>query len=86
MKENKIDEWISIGSNRRDAVICQILSEDRLEVVYLDNNGKAINEYVVLKDNIWCFENSNPCGGYADNSERLSLYVSTLREGKRYMR
>ena len=54
--------------------------------MYLDNNGKAINEYVVLKDNIWCFENSNPCGGYADNSERLSLYVSTLREGKRYLR
>jgi len=75
-------DWVYIGENRISAVVCNILSEEKLEIVYLDSKQQAINEHIVLKNGMWVFENKNPCGGYSERSQRLELYVSILQEGR----
>lgn len=74
-------DWITIGN--RDAVVCAIFNHtDEIEVVYLDDQERAINEEVHLLNNKWEFVHKGPSGGYADNYARLSEYVSKLRAGR----
>lgn len=69
---------IRVGNSTR-AIVCATYSEkNRCEVVYLSRN-RAINEDVVWDGNNWQFVTQGPCGGYADQSPRLSPYVSKLR-------
>lgn len=78
--------WVKIGTGIGvDAVVCQVYSDGDLgdiEVVYLDRGGRAINEDVIWKDKYWDFKHQGPCGGYADNSSRLSEFVAILRRGR----
>lgn len=78
--------WITVGSvSEIDAVVCQIYSDNKpgdIEVVYLDDRDRAINEDVIWNNDHWIFRLSEPCGGYADKSSRLADYVSILRHGR----
>lgn len=82
----KLGEWITVGSGSgKDAVVCHINTNPELgdiEVVYLDDRDRAINEDVIWKEDHWEFKYSGPCGGYADKYSRLSDYVSKLRRGR----
>ena len=93
--ENKIEkpdvktgEWIHIGNSiiPVSAVVCNIYegrqSGADLEVVYMDGS-KAINDDIIWDDGYWRFKNSGASGGYADNSDRLSVFVNILRAGRR---
>jgi len=82
-------DWIIIGDNRtgKSAVVCKIygdkgLSEDIIEVVYLDDRNRAINEDVIWKNNSWKFEKQGLGGGYADRYSRLNDCVAILRHGR----
>ena len=85
----KKGEWVSIGegSYKIPAVVCNIYSEPEIinitgevDVVYLDDQDRAINEGVVWKNDHWEFKHSGPNGGYADKNERLAEFVSILRK------
>jgi len=86
MKKNdpeniKPKDWIFIG--KRNAVVCKIYKDEtnKIEVVYLDRD-RAINEDAHYVDGKWTFVHEGPCGGYADNSERLGEFVRILRAGR----
>lgn len=66
---------INIGTNSAiRAVVCQLLNgtSGDLEVVYLDNSNRAINENVKWTGTHWKFVRQGPGGGYADNYPRLT--------------
>jgi hypothetical protein len=80
----KPEDWINVSN--RDAVVCTVYKDPqghqgRIEIVYLDR-GRAINEDAYWNTGQWDFVSQNPCGGYADNLERLSRFVSILRGGR----
>jgi len=77
--EVKLGQWIRVGI--KDAVVCSIYDEANIEVVYLDDRDRAINEDAVLQNDKWEFKVSGACGGYADKYSRLNEYVSILRIG-----
>jgi len=82
-----LGDWITFGSSRlpKSAVVCAVYDDPSLgdiEVVYLDDRNQAINEDMVWQDVKWDFKNSGPCGGYADQSDRLEHYVEILRGGR----
>lgn len=88
--EVKPADWISIGKGYPSvpAVVCTVYEKNNsnngdLEVVYL-NGSKAINEDVIWDKDHWKFKNDGPCGGYADNYDRLSEFVQILRGGRRF--
>lgn len=75
-------DWIVVG--QKDAVVCNVLKDsEQIEIVYLDDKDKAINEDVRWNGSRWEFVNQSPCGGYADNNSRLSVFVGILRAGRR---
>ena len=83
----KPGDWISFGSGMlsRNAVVSNVYQDDSwadIEVVYLDERDRAINENMVWKEEKWQFKISGPCGGYADNYSRLNDYVAQLRRGR----
>ena len=83
----KPGDWISFGSGHRpkNAVVCTVYKDNALgdiEVVYLDNRDRAINEDMIWKEGKWEFAIEGPCGGYADRNARLRSYVSQLRGGR----
>ena len=80
-------DWITFGSSRlpKSAVVCMVYDDPSLgdiEVVYLDDRNRAINEDMVWQDDKWEFKTSGPCGGYADQYDRLEHYVRILRRGR----
>ena len=77
-------QWIHVGPTHlgRPAVVCNV-HDDHIEVVYLDDKNKAINEDAIWRSEEWAFKNDGPCGGYADGNSRLAHYVSILRRGNR---
>ncbi|MEX1014175.1 MAG: hypothetical protein WDZ80_03380 [Candidatus Paceibacterota bacterium] len=85
MEEVTPGQWISLGTDpltSRDAVVCRVYEEGRIEVVYLDRRDRAINEDAIWNGERWVFENPGPGGGYADNYNRLGQYVRKLRAGR----
>jgi hypothetical protein len=78
----KLKDWIHVGF--RDAVVCKIYDKElsKIEVVYLDDRNRAINEDVHFKDGKWKFLIDGPNGGYADGYPRLRTFVSILRVGR----
>tara|TARA_R100001460_G_scaffold31010_1_gene61174 strand:+ start:340 stop:615 length:276 start_codon:yes stop_codon:yes gene_type:complete len=85
--EVKLADWISFGSTifSKSAVVCKVYADSRsadIEVVYLDNQGRAINEDMVWEDGEWKFVIAGPCGGYADKKPRLTTFVTILRRGR----
>lgn len=78
----KPGEWVSIG--RVSAVVTTVYDSLNIEVVYLNDKKKAINENAILKNNCWEFKNTGVCGGYADKYDRLREFVSILRQGRYY--
>lgn len=87
----EIGDWISVGQAiiPIKAVVCRVYNGEEfasgsdLEVVYLDGK-RAINEGVIWDKNHWSFKRQGPCGGYSDNSSRLSECVSILKRGFDY--
>ena len=80
----KPGEWINLPSGR-DAIVSMVYEDTSwvdIEVVYLDDRDRAINEDMVWKDGKWQFKISGPCGGYADHYDRLRSYVAKLRRGR----
>jgi len=77
-------EWITIDGNPgKDAVVCSVPDESGcVEVVYLDDRNRAINEEVEWRDGAWVFKNPGPAGGYADQYDRLSVFVAILKRGR----
>lgn len=84
-------EWISVGKNsfaKRSAVVSSVQPSEpgvpaTVEAVYLDEQGRAINEVFCWREpGQWEFAIAGPCGGYADNYSRLRPYVSILRRGR----
>jgi hypothetical protein len=76
-KHVKAGDWIVIN-NYRNAVVCRVF-DDFIEVVYLDDKNRAINEDAVWEDGKWRFVCPTPCGGYADHYDRLAQFVKQLR-------
>jgi hypothetical protein len=89
--EVKPGDWITVGdpTTGRDAVVCNVRGDELrehhgdLEVVYLDERNRAINENVRWVGDRWRFVHEGPSGGYADNYDRLRDCVRTLR-ARRY--
>ncbi len=80
----KPGEWVHVGKPGTDAVVCSVHTGSPIgdiEVVYLDDRNRAINEEAVWRDGGWQFKHSGPSGGYADNYARLHQWVSILRQG-----
>lgn len=75
--EVKPYDELRIGCRR--AVVCTIHGRSLVEVVYLDDRNRAINEAAIWRGDGWDFEHSGPTGGYADNYDRLSVFVAQLR-------
>lgn len=81
-------ERISVGKglSKIQAVVCAYVDseliniEGDIEVVYLDDRGRAINTGVVWNQDYWEFKDSSPSGGYADKNERLTKFVDILRK------
>jgi hypothetical protein len=76
-------QWIQVGPSStggRAAVVCNVFDE-HIEVVYLDDRNRPINEDVIWDGAAWQFKHQGPCGGYADNYDRLSEYIAVLRRG-----
>ena len=76
-------DWISIGE--RDGVVTKLYSDRALadiEIIYLDDSKKAINEDVIWRNERWEFKHSGPSGGYADKYAHLADFVRTLRRGR----
>jgi hypothetical protein len=84
----KLGDWIIVGEgfgNEKHAVVCRVYSDDPLgdiEVIYLDNRNRAINEDVVWKEDYWGFKHPGASGGYADRYTRLRRFVALLRRGR----
>ncbi len=77
-------DWITFGSGFRPkkAVVCTVYQDTSLadiEVVYLDDRDRAINDDMVWKDGKWQFRHPGPSGGYADHYDRLKVYVAQLK-------
>lgn len=73
-------DWIKIGARR--CVVSTVYDQrppGEIEVVYLDDRDRAINEDVVWSGGKWEFKYSGPSGGYADKYRRLAQYVRQLR-------
>lgn len=73
------------------AVVCNVYdgmsaNGGNIEVVYLDNRNRAINEDVKWMGTYWEFAIKGPCGGYADNYDRLRHYVGILRASQSVVR
>lgn len=83
MPKTEHGEWVHIGPAHlgRTAVVCNV-HDAHIEVVYLDDKNKAINEDAVWGGDHWRFKHDGPCGGYADGNSRLSQFVAILRRGK----
>lgn len=83
----KIGDWITIenGHNKVKAVVCAIYSlgpHGYIEVVYLDDQDKAINADVAWDDEGWSFKGPGLSGRYENKDDRLCNLVSKLRSGK----
>ena len=75
--------YIGKGLTSKRAVVCNIYEgEGRVEVVYLDDRDRAINEKVRWAGDHWEFVRKGPGGGYADHYGRLARYVAILRAGR----
>lgn len=85
MKDVKTGDFIHFGSGLllKKAIVCSIYDSENIEVIYIDDRNRAINEDMVLKEGKWVFKHQGPCGGYADKYERLSDYVRRLRSSER---
>ena len=70
--------WIKIG--KTNAVVCSVHT-DHIEVVYLDDRNRAINEDVEWDSSQWTFKRPRPSRGYADKYPRLYEYLTILRRG-----
>lgn len=89
--EVKPRDWIEIGKRdamgfAKEAVVSQVYQETSwadLAAVYL-NQGKAIEEDFVWKDDHWEFKIQGPNGLYADKNARLSEFVAILRSKKHW--
>jgi hypothetical protein len=46
------------------AVVCSVPDSEAVEVVYLDERNRAINEDVHWVEDRWEFVGAGPCGGY----------------------
>lgn len=85
----KPGDWITIGSGAfpKQAVVSTVYDDSNpadIEVVYLDERERAINEDMVWKENKWEFLVTGPSGGYADNYPRLNSFVAQLRRGEKF--
>ena len=83
----KPGDWITIGRGLplKSAVVCTVYEDTSLadiEVVYLDDLNRAINEDILWKDGEWQFKHPGPCGGYADKYDRLRNFVAKLQRGR----
>lgn len=78
----QLKDWITVGT--RKAVVSKIYedSTDKIEIVYLDDRNRAINEDAFFEDGKWHFVEAGPNGGYADNIPRLAEYVRKLKAGR----
>ena len=84
--ELALGNWLRIGASGKAAVVCQVHANRMgadVEVVYLDNRDRAINEDVLWDGSKWQFGHPGPCGGYADKYSRLASFVDILRSGRR---
>lgn len=80
-------EWITIGKGHfgKSALVCNVYPDQKIadiEVIYLDDRDRAINDDVIWKEDCWEFKHSGPSGGYADKYPRLSHFVAQLRRGR----
>ncbi len=74
-------QWLTVeGVN---CVVCGVFSDSPwdAEVVFMDN-GKATNKDIKWDSGRWSF--TGEAGGYADDYQRLSEFVSKLRRGHQY--
>jgi hypothetical protein len=79
-------DWLRIGDSGKAAVVCQVHANPMgadVEVIYLDDRDRAINEDVIWDGIKWQFKHPGPCGGYADRYSRLASFVAILRSGRR---
>lgn len=82
VKEHDIIHFGS-GFLGKKAVVSRVYSEDNnndIEVVYLDERGRAIYEDMTWMGEKWEFCDKGPAGGYADGKSRFSSYIQTLKQ------
>ena len=83
----KDKDWIYFGSGvlKKRAIVCDVRPPGHdmgdIEIVYLDDRDRAINDEMVWNSTAWEFKYKGPSGGYADRSDRLRPYVARLRAG-----
>ena len=80
----KLGDWIIVDNGHlgKNAVVCHIYKDQNfgdVEVVYLDDAKRAINDNVVWEEDRWKFKHPGPSGGYADKHSRLQKFVRILR-------
>jgi hypothetical protein len=76
------DDWIFIGKRQGvDAVVCKV-EPQRVRVVYMSPVHRAMDEWVVWRGDRWAFEQTGPCGGYADRNQELGKHVARLSQGR----
>jgi len=80
----EVGNWIEFGKNQSGIVskVYQDRSLSDIEIVYLDDRNRAINEDMVWKEGKWEFKYKGPNGGYADKISRLNEFVLRLRRGR----
>lgn len=90
----KPGDWIQThnGLLPMNFVVCQVYNDPLqkevsgdIEVVYLDQLGRAINEYMNWDGVSWKLKDDQPCGGYADSNPRLTDYVRILKQGRKHI-
>ena len=79
-----IGDFITIGKNNIKAVIARIITKDKIEIVYYQNEMKYIYEYVIWNGKFWKFDSLGVGGGYAENQPRLKPFLNILKEGPKY--
>lgn len=84
----KRGDWITVANGLINAVVCNVRIAEtpaqpgELEVVYIDERDRAINDNVTWAAEGWQFVHEGPSGGYADRNPRLREYVRMLRSGR----
>ncbi len=74
-------DWLLVNNALR-SVVCSVypntISPNVIEIVYIDRQGKAINEHIKWENEEWHF--IDPDAGYADHYDRLKDFVAILRK------
>lgn len=82
MSNTPVKEGDSIMVGTVHAIVSTVFLPDRVEIVYLNQTGRAVAENAIRTNGKWQFESNMVDATYADGSDRLRKFAAQLKSSQ----